>query len=201
MFRKLALTAALVTGLAAAPGADAASKCRTPDSKTLAASPHSRAYSVNGGSTVIVCLKKTGQRRTLDAAGRDINTVEVAGGYVAYSTASPDSEALWPIVNVERIVDGASSEFLPFDTGGQVMMIVVKPNGAAAWTVTPPDDSEMSYVQGTDRSNHTPSLLSDSEQGVNAVSLNVLPGANVSWLYADGTTDSASLFTGPAEVF
>lgn len=200
MIRKLALTAVLATGLAAAPGADAAvNKCKVRGSTTLAQSGASRAYAQGG--TVTACLKKTGQRRMLEGVVAGTDVVKVAGQFVAFSSASMDDATLRSVVNVQRIVDGASPEFLPNDTNGQVGGIALKNNGAAAWAVTPLDDPAMAYVQGTDRSNHTPDLLSDSEQGVDPSSLTSVPGTDVTWRYADGTTGSASLFTGPAEVF
>ena len=202
MFRKLTIaTAVLASGIAvAAPGADAAvNKCKARGTTTLAMSGQSRAYDQNG--TVFACLKRTGERRALEGVIAGTDVVKVAGKFVAYSSAPEAGDGARSQVNVERIADGASPEFLPSDTGGQVANIALKPNGAAAWAVTPLDDPAMSYVQGTDRSNHTPDLLSDDQTGVDTASLTSAPGARVSWTYTNGTTGQADLFTGPAELF
>ena len=194
MFRKLTITALIATaGLSAvAPSADAAPKnrCKLPGTTTLAMSGQGRVFDQNG--TVTACLKKTGQRIVLEGATPG-EAVATAGKFAAFGTGS--------VVNVQRITDGAIPSELPHDTGGEIGKIVVKPNGAAAWAVTPLDDPEASYVQGNERSNHTPQLFSDSELGgVDVTSLTSVPGTGITWLHADGTTGSANLFAGPAEL-
>ena len=50
------------------------------------------------------------------------------------------------------------------------------------------------YVQGMERRNHAPNLLSDDTKDVRGSSLQSLAGRTISWHYADGSSDTADLF-------
>jgi hypothetical protein len=171
-------------------------------STTLTKSGYARVYAKNDAA--IVCVKKTGKRFELAGAQPTEDVFTLGGKFVGFSSLSPefDETTAHTMVNVVHITDGRIPEFLPTDTGGQVGAIVVKPNGAAAWAVTPLDDPEMAYVQGTDRQNHSPDLLSDTELGgIDTSSLTSGPAGHIEWTYADGTSGEADLFEEPADLF
>jgi hypothetical protein len=200
--RSLATVAFIAGVFGATPAAHAATnKCKLKGSTTLAANGYARAFAKNGTATV--CVKKTGRRLQLQGADPSQDVFTLGGKFIGFSSAPTDGETTErTMVNVVHISDGRIPQFLPDDTGGHVDAIVVKPNGAAAWAISPLDDPDMAYVQGTDRANHSPDLLSDSDLGgVDTSTLASGAGGHIAWTYTDGTSGDADLFTEPANLF
>jgi hypothetical protein len=94
-----------------------------------------------------------------------------------------------------HIPDHAVPSGFPFDTGDHVDRIVVKGDAASAWAATPqPAGSGNTYVEGTDRRNHSPDQFSDDTKDVVGSSLRSLRGHAITWRYSDGSSGTANVF-------
>jgi hypothetical protein len=170
------------------PLATASQHCQPKGSRTLASDGYARVYEKNGNA--YVCVKSNGATTRLKGASPSSDRFALGGQWVAYS-----SGATHTVVNVVHIPNHGIPNGFPFDTGDRVNKVVVKPDGAAAWAATPqPAGSGSTYVQGTDRRNHSPDQFSDDTKNVVGSSLTSLAGPAISWRYTDGSTGKANLF-------
>jgi hypothetical protein len=180
-----ALLAGLVFGV---PVGSATQRCKPPGSKTLASDRYARAY--GKGGKAFVCVRSTGKTTRLRGASPSSDKFALGGKWVAYSSGPAHS-----VVNVRHIPDHVVANGFPFDTGDRVDKVVVKHDGASAWAATPqPSGSGNTYVQGTDRRNHSPDQFSDDTKDVVGSSLRSLAGRAIGWRYTDGSSGSARLF-------
>lgn len=176
----------LTVVLACAPLGQTAPPCQPKKSRILASNSYARVYGLNGRA--YACLKASGRATKLQGATTTGDQFALAGKYVAWSSGPAHS-----VVNLISIQTLAKVKGFPHDTNNHVDRIVVKESGAAAWAATPSDGGD-TYVQGTDRKNHDPDLLSDDTVGVVAASLRSLPGGAITWEYTDGSSGEATLF-------
>lgn len=188
----------LASTIVAAPPAQAArQRCKAKHSTTLASSTKVRIFAQGGFAKV--CYKPTGKRFKLDDAFPGDDVFAAGGRFVAFSESDPEDDTIpeHSIVNVFRMPNGGTPKFLPYRTGAHVDDIVVKRNGAVAWTKTA---GAAKTVEGMKSADHAPELLSDSARTVDTTSLVSGAGAKVRWDYTDGTAGSAMLFIGPADL-
>jgi hypothetical protein len=181
----VAVLAGLVVGV---PLASASQHCQPKGSTTLASDSYARVYAKTGNA--YVCVKSTGATTRLKGASPSSDRFALGGQWVAYSSGATHS-----VVNVMHIPNRGIPSGFPFDTGDRVNRVVVKPDGAVAWAATPqPAGSGFTYVQGTDRRNHSPDQFSDDTKNVVGSSLRSLAGHAISWRYTDGSTGNTNLF-------
>ncbi len=175
---------------AGALGSAQASSPHCTNGTTLAADSYARVYASHGHASV--CVKSSGLTRRLKGAVFPGDHVALADKWVAWTSngSAPHSQ-----VTVMHIPNGAISSQYPFDTNDNVGKVVVKSDGAAAWAATPSDyPNTLRYVQGTDRSNHSPDQFSDDTKDVKPGTLQSLAGHAIGWHYTDGSTGSANLY-------
>ena len=166
-------------------GAQARSTCGLDSSGPLANNSYALVYASNGKA--YVCIKATSKRFVLKGASSLSDHFSLGGKWVAWSSGDTHS-----IVNVLYVPTRKVPDQFPFNTNDQIDKIVVKSDGAAAWTATPVGDS--TYVQGMDRRNHAPDQLSDDLEDVLGSSLRSLAGHTISWKDTDDTLHTAKLF-------
>jgi hypothetical protein len=182
-----------LVAIAAVPltGAQAAAKHCT-QFKTLAIDSFARVYG-KLNDRAFVCVKSTGSTRRLKGASASGDHFALAGKWVAWTSSA--SSTPHSVVNVMHIPDGAIPAQFPFNTNDNVNKVVVKSDGASAWAATPSDyPNTLRYVQGMDRSNHTPDSLSDDTKDVKPGSLQSPSGHKIRWRYTDGSIGTAKLF-------
>jgi hypothetical protein len=181
----VALLAALAVGV---PLASASQHCQPNGSRTLASDSYARVYGKTGNA--YVCVKATGATTRLKGASPVNDRFALGGQWVAYSSSTTHS-----VVNVMHIPNHGIPNGFPFDTGDRVNGVVVKSDGAVAWAATPqPAGSGFTYVEGTDRRNHSPDQFSDDTKNVVGSSLRSLAGRAISWRYTDGSSGHTNLF-------
>jgi hypothetical protein len=171
----------------ALPVGHARLKCNVAHSLTLASNSVARVYGT-APDTAFACLKATGKSRVLSGASASTDLFALSGGWVAWTSTDHTS------VTVMRAANGAIPNQFPFNTNDNVVKIVVKSDGAAAWAATPSGGGGSTYVQGLDRKNHPPDQFSDDTKFVRGTSLTSLAGHKIAWGYTDGSTASTSLF-------
>jgi hypothetical protein len=178
-----ALAAVAMTAALAPAQADAAPrKCYGPNTYEVGATnSYARTFEKNGN--VFVCVKATGRTTQLQGAAASEHTFAIAGQYVAWSSGSEGARLRVLYIPTRRTTFNWTSD--------RVEKIALKSNGAVAWAATP--DDFPTYVQGTERRNHSPNMLSDDERSVDSSSLRI-SGGRAAWRYTDGTSGSGRLF-------
>jgi hypothetical protein len=201
----LRLGLASVSTLAVSLGATAVAQakpqhCQPAGAHTLVANNYARVYGKNGKA--YACVRSSG--KTLQLAGADPSSDQFAigGRFVGWSSSSdpnadPGTQLLpHSVITVMHLPDGHVDDYrYPFETNETVDKIVVASDGAAAWAITPPanSDSAFTIVQGTDRQSHPEDQFSDDHADLIGASLSI-HGKTVTWRYVDGTTGSQKLY-------
>lgn len=199
---RLALAALATLGAALAPAAAAQArpKCAPPHSATIVQNGFARVYGLNGEA--YVCIKRNGRKTLLAGASPNGDVFALGGKFVGWSSstdpnADPGTQLLpHSVITVMHIPDRHVDDYrYPFETNETVDKIVVASDGAAAWAITPPPNSDSAFtiVQGTDRQSHPEDQFSDDHADTIGTSLRI-HGKTVTWRYVDGTTGSERLF-------
>jgi hypothetical protein len=199
---RLALAALAAFGAALSPtvAAQAKARCAPAGSPTITQNGYARVYSTNGN--VYVCIKSNGRKTHLAGATPNGDVFALGGTFVGWSSSSdpnadPGTQLLpHSVITVMRIPDRHVDDYrYPFETNETVDKIVVASDGAAAWAITPPPNSDSAYtiVQGTDRQSHPEDQFSDDHTDTIGTSLSI-HRKTVTWQYIDGTTGSQNLF-------
>jgi hypothetical protein len=201
MFRKITSSALAAVALAIVPAAAAQARvhCHPQGSRTLAADSYARVYGHQGSA--YACVMRTGFTRELKGADPATDQFAVGGRWVGFSSSPPANDPNFSgppnsVLTVMRIPDGfVNQQWYPFQTNETIDKIVVIPDGAAAWAITPnPADGSYTIVQGTDRQNHPADQFSDDHTDMNGSSLHLMSGKTVAWTYDDGTTGTSTLY-------
>jgi hypothetical protein len=188
----LAAGLAAVSAIALGSAQAATVHCTTGTGTTVVSNAQVRVYSSATGRSVFACLKSNGHTRHLAGAIAGASHFAVGGAWVAWTA---NGSATQSEVRVMHVTNGAIPSGFPFDTNDTVNKVVVKSDGAAAWAATPSDyPNTLRYVQGTDRSNHSPDQFSDDTKDVKPATLHSDAGHQISWQYTDGSTGTAQLF-------
>jgi len=195
------LAVALAPAAAQAKGKVKPKTCGPSQATTLVQNGYARVYGANGNA--YVCIKGTRTAAVqLAGASTSGDTFALGGTYVGWSsstdpTADPGTQLLaHSVVTVMHIPDGKIDDTrYPYETNETVDKIVIASDGAAAWAMTPPPNSDGSFttVQGTDRQSHPEDQFSDDHADTIGTSLSI-HGKTVTWQYVDGTTGSENLF-------
>jgi hypothetical protein len=196
----LAALATIAATLGPASLAQAKQKCSPQHSHTLASDSYARVYGKNGNA--YVCMKASGKTTKLQGAMPSSDQFALGGKWVGWSSSpAPDPSNQYlvshSIVTVMHIPDHfINDRWYPGQLNETIDKIVVLSDGAAAWAMTPPANSDGSYtdVQGTDRSGHPADQFSDDHTDVVGTSLRVLHGKTITWQYNDGTTGTQALY-------
>jgi hypothetical protein len=193
----LAALATFAATLAPASLAQAKQTCNPKHSQTLASDSYARVYGKSGKS--YVCVKGSGKTTLLQNASPNSDKFALGGKYVGWSSSDPTDPSVLPhsIVTVMHIPDHfINDRWYPGQLNETIDKIVVISDGAAAWAMTPPPNSDGSFteIQGTDRSGHPADQFSDDHTDVIGSSLRVLHGKTIGWKYIDGTHGSQKLY-------
>lgn len=187
---RIALAAGATLAVAASAGTPAqasAHSCAKAGSQTRAANSSARVYSQ--GKKTTVCLKSSGRSFVLKGVSAFDDHFALSGRWLGYTTTVDGTPSTVHDLNLSTRHE---LKGFPYRTNDDVEMLAVKPSGAIAWSAISSDDSR--YVQGKDRANHSPDLLSDDTKKVDPQSLHSTSGRGIAWSYDDGSTGAASLF-------